>query len=252
MTEERELIRLLGSSAWEGHSPFSACSSLASLVFVACGGHTSTGASPDASADVQSPLVGKLQEAGQYDPGGDAGAFSASQVQAALALTANDAHGSPVNVSDGNDEAALLVGAWVLCPTEADGGDDGGDGGANVQTVFSPGMILAPGGAWTRLASDGHGGLVAARGVQNQGQWQAGCEASSDITNSCALQSRRHVGRHRRHSGAASRDMSTLGCYGGAMSFESSPRRMYVVDSPADTCDVNSDAGTFDLWLVPL
>jgi len=68
---------------------------------------------------------------------------------------------------------------------------------------------------------------VAARGVQNRGQWQAGCEASSDITNSqpCIFGGTSDVivGTQ-----AASRDTSTLGCYG------------------------NSDAGTFDLWLVPL
>jgi len=222
--------------------PLLACSSLAPLAFVACGGHAATGATSDAGVDVTSPLVGALKDAGQYDPGGDAGAFSASQVQAALAHC-NDPHGPPVNVSDGNDEEALLVGAWALCPE--------GDAGPGVQTVFSPGMILAPGSAWTRLASDGDGGLVASRGLQNQGQWQAGCEASSDITNSqpCIFGGTSDVTVGIQ---AASRDTSALGCYGGPISFESSPRRMYVVDSPAVSCDVNWDGGTFDLWLVPL
>jgi hypothetical protein len=221
--------------------PLLACSSLAPLVFVACGGHASTGASSDAS--VQSPLVGALKEAGQYDPGGDAGAFSASQVQAALAHC-NNPHGPPVNVTDGNDEEALLVGAWALCPPD-------GDAGPGVQTVFSPGMILAPGGAWTRLASDGHGGLVAARGLQNQGHWNAGCETSSDITNSqpCISGGTSNVVVGIQ---ADSKDTSAAACYGGPISFESSPRRMYVVDFPAVSCDVNWDGGTFDLWLVPL
>ncbi|HEX8791047.1 MAG TPA: hypothetical protein VF765_08835 [Polyangiaceae bacterium] len=209
------------------------------LALAACGGHATTGASPDANANPPSPLVGVLKDAGQYDPGGDAGAFTASQVQAALAHC-DDPHGPAVDVTDGNDEEALLVGAWVLCP-----------GGPQVPTVFSPGMILTPGGAWRRLAWDADGKLVAPQGVQDQGQWRAGCEASSDIANDqpCVYGGTSDVTVGIQ---AASRDTSTPGCYGGAISFESSPRRMYVVDFPALYCDVNWDGGTFDVWLVPL
>jgi len=210
------------------------------LALAGCGGSTTTGSSPpDAGADDESPLVSALQDSGQYDPGADAGAFSASQVQAALA-ECDAPHGPPVSVTDGNDEAALLAGAWVVCP-----------GGPNVDTVFSPGMILTPGGVWTRLDSDGDGGLVASQGLQDQGQWAAFCEASTGIPNdqSCVFAGAPDVDVK---ISAASRDLSTVGCYGGPISFESSPRRMYVVDFPALYCDVHWDGGTFDLWLVPL
>ncbi len=218
---------------------------LAALALVACGGHAAVTSTSDggSSLDAAHPII--TIEGGDYDPGGDAGVFSAPQVQAALAQC-NLPHGPAVSVSSADDEQALLTGAWVLCPP----GDAGADAGA-VVTVFSPGMRLSADGTWTRFLSDGDGGLTLGAGVQNQGQWSAFCEASSSIPNSqpCIFggQSDVDVSIH-----STSQDTSTVGCFGGPISFESTPRRMFVVDDPQLYCDVNSSLGTFDLWMVGL
>lgn len=50
---------------------------------------------------------------------------------------------------------------------------------------------LAPDGTWTRLVLDGSGSgaLVLGKGLQDQGEWEAFCEASSDISSSQPLSS---------------------------------------------------------------
>ncbi len=178
------------------------------------------------------PRTGGVQDAGHVDEG----PFSAAQVEAALA-TCNDAHGPALMVADGNDEEALAAGAWVPCP-----------GSPSLPSVFSPGMILAPGGAWTRLASDGDGGLVASNGVQNQGQWGAYCEASSGISNdqSCIFGSTSDV-----LVGIQDIASDATGCFNGTITFEKSPRRMYVAGFPG-YCRPQLVPSTLGLWLVPL
>jgi hypothetical protein len=210
------------------------------VALAACGGGKLAASGDGGGASDEGGVVlAQLEDAGQYDPGAGASAFTAGQVQAALAACTQP-HGPPVAITDANDESALAAGAWALCP-----------GGPSTPTVFSPGMILAPGGAWTRLTSDGDGGLVADQGVQAQGTWDAFCEASSDIANDqpCIFNDQTDVNIviH-----ADSQAVSTDACYGGPITFESSPRRMFVVDFPALYCDVHSTFPTFDLWLVPL
>ena len=204
-----------------------------------CGGRVPGPALAGGDAGGGGSVLAGLQASGQYDPGANASAFSAAQVQAALA-NCDSPHGPAVQVTDSNDERALLAGAWVLCP-----------GGSDIPAVFSPGMILAPGGAWTRLVSDGSGGLVATTGVQNQGVWLAFCEASSDITSDqrCIFGDSSDVNVR---INAVGDDGSPFTCFGGPMSFESSPRRMFVVESALYCPPGSWDSGTFDLWLVPL
>jgi hypothetical protein len=209
------------------------------LALAACGGSDLVDDNDGGASGEGGAVLAQLEDAGLYDPGAGASAFSAGAVQAALA-TCTEPHGPPVAITDGNDESALAAGAWVLCP-----------GGPSTPSVFSPGMILAPGGAWTQLMSDGDGGLVAVHGLQTQGTWAAFCEASTGIPNdqSCVFNDEADVNIVIQ---ADSQDVSTDACYGGPVTFESSPRRMYVVDFPALYCDGNSTIPTFDLWLVPL
>jgi hypothetical protein len=46
-------------------------------------------------------------------------------------------------------------------------------------------------------------------------------------------------------------DRSPSGCLVAPAAFESSPRRMFIVDQPDLYCDVQT-TGTYDFWLVPL
>jgi hypothetical protein len=161
-------------------------------------------------------------------------------VQAAHAQC-NHPHGPAVQVTTGGDFQQLHPGAWVLCPGAP----------ADVVTVFSPGAIFGSGGDWTRLGGDASGGLTSTQGVQNQGHWYAYCEASTGIPNSqpCVFGGEEDV--HVRIQ-AVSQGTGTDACYGGPITFESSPRRMYVVDYPPLYCDQRTTLGTFYLWLVPL
>jgi hypothetical protein len=111
-------------------------------------------------------------------------------------------------------------------------------------------LVLDSGGQWHRLVDDGNGGLTAATGVQGQGPWSAFCEASSDITNSqsCVFGGLPDV--YLRIETLA-HDSSPTGCLVAPAAFESSPRRMFVVNQQDLYCDINF-TGTYDFWLVPL
>jgi hypothetical protein len=171
--------------------------------------------------------------------GDDAGAFSPTRVASALAQC-NLPHGPPVAVSTGNDVAAQATGAWLLCTTESNA----------VATLLSPGLVLDSDGQWHRLVEDGNGGLTAATGVQGQGPWSAFCEASSTITNSqpCVFGGLPYVYLRIETLG---NDSSPSGCLVAPAAFESSPRRMFIVDEQDLYCSIQS-TGTYDFWLVPL
>lgn len=174
------------------------------------------------------------------DGGGEeAGAFSSTRVAAALAQC-NLPHGPPVTVSTGNDVVAQATGAWLLCPTES----------SAIAALLSPGLVLGSEGQWYRLVDDGNGGLTAAMGVQGQGPWSAFCEASSSITNSqtCIFSGLPDIYLRIETLG---NDSSPSGCLVAPAAFESSPRRMFMVDQQDLYCDANS-TGTYDFWLVPL
>jgi hypothetical protein len=203
---------------------------LTALGLMGCGGGSLAHGGVDGGPN--GPKTNGTLDAGHIDEG----PFSAAQVEAALA-TCNDAHGPAYMVANGNDVEALAEGAWVPCP-----------GGPSLPSVFSPGMILAPGGKWTRLASDGDGGLAASNGVQNQGQWSAYCETSSSISNDqpCINGSTSNV-----LVGIQDIASDATGCFNGAISFEVSPRRMYVAAFPG-YCRPQLVPSTLGLWLVPL
>jgi hypothetical protein len=149
--------------------------------------------------------------------------FSAAQLQAALA-TCDLPHGPAVATATEAEVNAQIVGAWLPCPP----GDPGG-------SVYSPGLILSANGQWTRLISDGDGGLVAGMGVQNQGQWSEPSEDVCGCVSPYAPPVQLNVN-----------DSSGSSCSETMASFELSPRRMYVIDHACD-----SD-GTTNVWLVPL
>jgi hypothetical protein len=171
--------------------------------------------------------------------GDDAGAFSSTRVASALAQC-NRPHGPPVTISTGNDVVALATGAWLLCPAES----------SAIATLLSPGFVLGPGGQWYRLVDDGNGGLTAATGVQSQGPWSAFCEAASTITNAqtCIFSGLPDLYLRIETLG---NDSTPSGCLVAPAAFESSPRRMFIVDQQDLYCDVNL-TDTYDFWLVPL
>ena len=170
---------------------------------------------------------------------GGAGAFSSTRVASALAQCSLP-HGPPVTLSTGSDVVAQATGAWLLCPTES----------SAIATLLSPGLVLGPEGQWYRLVDDGNGGLTTATGVQGQGPWSAFCEASSTITNSqtCIFGGLPDIYLRIETLG---NDSTPGGCLVAPAAFESSPRRMFIVDQPDLYCDVNL-TGTYDFWLVPL
>jgi hypothetical protein len=177
-----------------------------------------------------------LQPAGG---GNDGGSFSSTVVAAALAQCSLP-HGPPVALSTGNDVVAQVTGAWIVCPAESDA----------VSALPSPGLILEPDGTWYRLVDDGDGGLVTGTGVQDQGPWSAFCEASSTISNdqTCVYGGLPDLYVSIKTLG---NDTSPMGCLVAPTAFESSPRRMYIVDQPGSYCSANS-TGTYHFWLVPL
>lgn len=169
----------------------------------------------------------------------DAGAFSSTRVASALAQCKLP-HGPPVTVSTGDEVLAQATGPWLLCPAES----------SATATLLSPGFVLNSNGQWSRLVDDGNGGLTAATGVQGQGPWSVFCEASSTITNSqtCVFGGLPDIYLRIETLG---NDTSASGCLVAPAAFESSPRRMFIVDHQDLYCDVNS-TGTYDFWLVPL
>ncbi|HTB57549.1 MAG TPA: hypothetical protein VLC06_06725 [Polyangia bacterium] len=145
-----------------------------------------------------------------------------------------------MTISTGNDVVAQATGAWLLCPPES----------SAIATLLSPGLVLGSEGRWYRLVDDGNGGLTAATGVQGQGPWSAFCEASSTITNSqtCIFSGLPDIYLQIETLG---NDSSPSGCLVAPAAFESSPRRMFIVDQQDLYCDVNL-TDTYDFWLVPL
>jgi hypothetical protein len=145
-----------------------------------------------------------------------------------------------VTVSTGNDVVAQATGAWLLCPAES----------SAIATLLSPGLVLGSDGQSYRLVDDGNGGLTAATGVQGQGPWLAFCEASSTITNSqtCIFSGLPDIYLRIETLG---NDSSPSGCLVAPAAFESSPRRMFIVDQQDLYCDANL-TDTYDFWLVPL
>jgi hypothetical protein len=231
--------------------------SVLALAAMACGGKVNVGDLPDSGGGGGDDGEGGGGGGGSGSGGGLGGqgsTFTAAQVQAALA-SCSSPHGPAVMpTSTMNQQAAILQGAWVLCPPPS---------GDQVDTVFSPGMVMSastgldsygsPTGTWTRLTDDGQGGfsptggdagLAETAGIESQGTWSISCDVSpTDPNASC--------GGITVHISDDSGDSSPLSCFGGTLSFESSPTRMYVVDQQDEWCDVNSGFSA-DLWLVPL
>jgi hypothetical protein len=171
--------------------------------------------------------------------GNDASAFSPSRVAAARAQC-DLPHGPPVAISTANDLVAHATGAWLLCATESNA----------VTTLLSPGLVLDPGGQFHRLIDAGNGGFTAATGLEGQGPWSAFCGASSTITNSqtCIFGGLPDLYLSIETLG---NDRSPSGCLVAPAAFESSPRRMFIVDQPDLYCSIQS-TGTYNFWLVPL
>lgn len=202
----------------------------------ACGGRVDTLTAPDGGSP-------NAPDGGSPNRGGASGddaksvptTFTNAQVQAALA-SCNDPHGAASSIASDDDEVANLTGAWLLCPSS----------GSDPTTMFTPGIVIEPDRTFATLTSDDSGGLQSGLGVKSQGKWSVVCETSSDIRGSepCS-----NIVVQLQTTGD---DLTPEGCFGGSMSFEDSPRRMYAVDSPQEWCNVQSTATTIDLWLVPL
>lgn len=175
---------------------------------VACGGQST----PSGSGGGTSTASGKPLSA----------SFSASQVSAALA-NCNLPHGPAVIPTDQTREAQLAVGAWAACPDPSTPAP---------ASLLVPGIVLFPPGSddsgqWMRLETNASGGLSTVVGVQNQGQWFAPNAVDVDVET---------VGG------------GPGGAGGGTTSFETNPRRMYIVTDQTDC----PDCAALELWLVPL
>jgi hypothetical protein len=188
--------------------------------------------------------VGATVDDGGQQPDDDATTpatthFSASQVQAALA-SCGAPHGPTAASASQNQSAMLATGAWLVCqtlPSPADGG----------VTVFSPGITFSAGGTAYRLVPDGSGGLVQDVGVLGQGTWSVACEDESPYPLDQACPGAR-VDIHVATQGG---DLDLFNCAGGPVTFEDSPRRMYVVDEVGEWC-YSPMLRIYDIWLVPL
>ncbi len=215
---------------------------LAAIGSTACGARTGELTSGGAGGNGSS---GEGSSSGASGSGGGGGPvdtgptrFTSAQVQAALARC-DLPHGPAVSVSTADEESANLLGAWLLCPVSADAG---------AMTMLRPGILLGSYGSFHTLAADGDGGLEAGTGVTSQGTWSASCSVSSDITSAdpCPGAGDIVVSLH-----TVAGDTSTAGCFGGPISFETSPRRMFALDSPQEWCTIQGPAD-FGLWLVAL
>jgi hypothetical protein len=180
--------------------------------------------------------------------GGDRGAsyptqFTPTEVQAALA-GCDLPHGSPVNLDTADEEAAHLVGSWIVCPVPPN---------AAAQTMFGPAIQFRADGTFNTLVPTDDGGLQLGTGLARQGKWSAFCEMSSDIENSEPC----HGGGVYYYSAIyvwvhlASGNDNRAGCAVGPVAFETSPTRAYVVDYPG-WCDADEGSTTLDFWMVPL
>jgi hypothetical protein len=201
---------------------FSTSMGASTLCLAACGGKALT---PDAAAR-------GTPADGQFQTPVTATSFTASQVNAALA-SCSAPHGPAVNTSSESQEQQLIVGAWVACPPSPASADG---------SMFLPGIVFQPvaqtgqtdgggsSGRWIGLESDPAGGLAAATGVQTQGEWWP--QNASDVAVV-----------------TEGGDSEARACFAGPVSFETSPRRMYVVSDPT-MCP--SGGASYGLWLVAL
>jgi hypothetical protein len=189
----------------------------------------------------RSPAPGNAGGSGGFQTAGDAGgagtgitippSFTSSQVNAALA-NCTQPHGQAVVSSSQSQEAQLIAGAWVACPTQSRG--------TNAVPMFLPGIAFqpeqqtgpvdasGPAGQWSRLEKDSSGGMSATTGTENQGTWFAQNESEAAVLTNAG---------------------DSTGCFAGPVSFETSPRRMYLV---ADPTMCPGSTASFDLWMVPL
>lgn len=197
---------------------------------VACGGRTNEAPPDGGGGGGEASDGGSGSSSIQQGPS----SFTSADVQAALAHC-GEPHGPAFEVTTPNDEKANLSGSWILCPSSADAG---------ATTMFAPAIWLGANGSFQTLAVNADGGLDPEPGVRTQGTWTTGCDVSSGPSDPCS-----HIVVRMDTTGG---DQSPDGCFGGSISFESSPRRMYVLDSPKEWCSAASAVDDFDMWLVPL
>jgi len=202
--------------------------------------------------NVCTPNGSSASDSGVYTDGaiiyGDGGGiptkFSADQVQAALA-NCTLPHGPPVTVGTPNDEAAKLIGAWLLCPATD----------TLPITMFAPGILFEGNGNFERLAMTDDGGLQTGVGLLSQGTWKTWCY-NTDYSlvpdankKPCSGTSFYGIDVQAHTVGG---DDSPANCFVGAINFESSPARAYVIDPPGEWCSAAFGSDVFDFWLVPL
>jgi hypothetical protein len=168
-----------------------------------------TGTSRDAAAP-------SVANPGPFVVGDASGAelFTPQRVAAALA-TCGLPHGPAVTLSTVGEKRAQLVGSWFFCPVT--GGPE---------TAYSDpdrSMAFTSDGQWYNLLLDPDGGLVHGYGVVNQGTYSIGEE--SDASDDASLNGSPNVYIQ----------LAAGGINGDAISFETSPSRMFVVIGTAGT-----------------
>jgi hypothetical protein len=162
--------------------------------------------------------MGGFSGAGSGEPFLTAG-YSAADVQAALAQC-DLPHGPVASTPTFGDKRSFMIGAWIECPPPT-------------QTVFRSAIAFAPDGSWQRLLSDGNGGLAPGYGVRNQGNYGFS-HPDGDPTNGITYVTIKDATGSDLPGGSTS----------GAISLETSPRRMRAVFSYLND--------NFDVWLVRL
>jgi len=205
----------------------------------------------DPTQDICVPNGSSAPDGGVYADGaiidGDGGLqtkFSPDQVQAALA-NCSLPHGPPDLAGTPSDEAARLVGAWLLCPPTD----------TQPMTMFAPGILFESDGTFQRLAMTDDGGVQAGIGLLSQGTWSTWCYnvdpsfVPDYYTRPCSGTSFYGIDVDAHTVGG---DDSPANCFVGAINFESSPARAYVIDPPGEWCSVAYASDIWDFWLVPL
>ncbi len=204
------------------------------LVIVGCGG-AEGGEPPGAAGEAPgAPTATEKVPTGSVSlPGADAGgvatsSFTAAQVRAAEAKC-GAIHGSAVTPDTWGDFRGLLVNSWLVCPP-----------GARVSSVFGAAITFLADGTWHHWLSDGKGGLRSAEGVVDQGTYYFPTGYDNDAyTNTDPVKDYPWV-----NISAASHVETPSGSFTGMVTFEGTPRRMFVTQ--------NYDEETIELWLVPL
>jgi len=181
---------------------------------------------------------------------GDAGltgvptSFTGPQVQAALARC-DLPHGPPVDVVAPIDEAAMLVGSWLLCPPAT----------AQPKTLFDPGIQFDAAGNFAILMVTGDGGVLPGVGLLSQGHWATSCYNTDTsivhdaYTRPCPGTSFYGIDVQAHTIGG---DDSPANCFVGPIDFESAPARAHIIDAPAGWCSAANPSDIFDFWMVPL